>query len=120
MKEKLVVFLGGQSYCLFPWLGTRSFRTVRRLMQKYSSELGIFDIQSEGCVYITFKAKDGGRDLADRIEEIIRRDGLDTSELVFDNEFPVFDKFSDILLILPIFFPFFHAINHKLLWNIST
>jgi ATP-dependent Lhr-like helicase len=97
MDENLVVFLGGQSYVIFPWLGTRAFRTVRRLMQKYSSELGVFDIQSEGCVYITFKAKEGGRALAERISEIIARDGLDTSELVFDNEFPVFDKYDEYL-----------------------
>ena len=97
MDENLVVFLGGQSYVLFPWLGTRAFRTARRLMQKYSAELGIFDIQSEGCVYITFKAKDGGRALAERISEIITRDGIDASELVFDNEFPVFDKYDEYL-----------------------
>ena len=97
MDENLVVFLGGQSYVIFPWLGTRAFRTTRRLMQKYSSELGLFDIQSEGCVYITFKAKEGGRALAERIAEIIARDGLDASELVFDNEFPVFDKYDEYL-----------------------
>mgnify|MGYP003298794739 CR=1 FL=1 len=57
-NENLVVFLGGQSYCLFPWLGTRSFRTLRRFLQKYASELGISDIQSESCHYIKFKARE--------------------------------------------------------------
>ncbi len=97
MDKNLVVFLGGQSYCLFPWLGTRAFRTTRRLLKKYSSELGIYDIQSEGCVYITFKAKDGGKNLAERVSDIIRRDGLDTYSLVFSGEFPVFDKYDDYI-----------------------
>ena len=97
MDKNLVVFLGGQSYVLFPWLGTRAFRTVRRVMQKYSSELGISDIQSEGCYYITFKAKGEGRRLRERITDIIERDGLDPSELVSDGECPVFDKYDEYI-----------------------
>ncbi len=97
MDKNLLVFLGGQSYCLFPWLGTRAFRTTRRLLKKYSSELGVYDIQSEGCVYITFKAKEGGQDLAERISNIISRDGLDTYSLVFSGEFPVFDKYDEYI-----------------------
>jgi ATP-dependent Lhr-like helicase len=66
-------------------------------MQKYSSELGISDIQSEGCCYITFKAKGNGRDLDDRITDIIQRDGLTPSELVSDGECPVFDKYDEYI-----------------------
>ncbi len=97
MNKSLVVFLGGQSYVLFPWLGTRAFRTVRRLLQKCSSELGISDIRSEGCCYITFKAKGDGRNIPERINEIIQRDGLDPSALVFDGECPVFDKYDEYI-----------------------
>lgn len=99
LEEKTVVFLGGQSFAMFPWLGTRSFRTLRRLMQKYSSELGIFDIQSEGCCYITFKAKDVslGREIATHVASIIKRDGLDTAELVFSGESPVYDKYDEFI-----------------------
>ena len=98
MNKKCVVFLGGQSYVLFPWLGTRSFRTMRRILKKYSSELGIFDVQSEGCYYITFKAKpEFGRSLLENINLIIERDGLDTETLVFDGECPVFNKFDEFI-----------------------
>ncbi len=98
MDEKLLVFLGGQSYVLFPWLGTRSFRTIRRVMQKYAGELGISDIQSEGCCYITFKAKgDAGRNFLSALSAILERDGLDTERLVADAECPVFDKYDDVL-----------------------
>lgn len=99
MDKSCVVFLGGQSYVFFPWLGTRSFRTMRRLMQKYAGELGISDIQSQGCAYITFKAKDrrAGEDLLAAIGNIIERDGLDTESLVGDGECPVYDKFDEFI-----------------------
>ncbi len=98
MDKNAVVFLGGQSYVLFPWLGTRAFRTVRRLMQKYSSELGIYDIQSEGCCYISFKSRDGeGKNLCYNLENIIERDGLDPTSLIFDGECPVFDKYDEFI-----------------------
>lgn len=99
VDKDLVVYLGGQSYVLFPWLGTRPFRTLRRLMQRNAGELGISDIQSEGCCYITFKAKDevAGRDLAAAIANIIERDGLDTHNLVSDGECPVYDKFDEFI-----------------------
>jgi len=99
MDKGLVSFLGGQSFVIFPWLGTRAFRTLRRLMQKYSAELGISDIQSESCCYITFKAKDkaAGENLAHAIRNIIERDGLDPHELVFGGECPVFDKYDEYI-----------------------
>ena len=99
MDKSCVVFLGGQSYVFFPWLGTRSFRTMRRLMQKYAAELGISDIQSQGCAYITFKARDrqAGEDLLAAIGNIIERDGLDSESLVSDGECPVYDKFDEYI-----------------------
>lgn len=98
MNENMVVYLGGQSYCLFPWLGTRSFRTLRRFLQKYAGELGISDIQSEGCYYIKFKAKeDYGKNLLFGIRSILDRDGIDTAALVRDGECPVFDKYDEYI-----------------------
>jgi len=98
MDENMLVFLGGQSFVLFPWLGTRSFRTLRKLLHKYSSELGISDIQSQGCCYITFKAKgDAGKNFLFNLRSILERDGIDTHELISDNECPIFDKFDEYI-----------------------
>ncbi len=98
MDNNMLIFLGGQSYVLFPWLGTCSFRTLRRFMQKYASELGIFDIQSQGCCYITFKAKaDAGNNLMFNIRNIIARDGLNTENLVAGGECPVFEKYDEYI-----------------------
>ena len=98
MDDNMLVFLGGQSYVLFPWLGTRSFRTLKRFLQRYASELGISDVQSEGCYYITFKARaDVGKNLMFGIRSILERDGLDTFSLVNGSECPVFDKFDEYI-----------------------
>ena len=95
--DRLVIPLGGQSYVLFPWLGTRPFRTMRRFLQKYAGELGLSDIQGVGCCYITFKAKGDGATLPARIHGIFERDGLRAEDLVFDGECPVFDKYDDFI-----------------------
>ena len=98
MDKNMLVFLGGQSYVLFPWLGTRPFRTLRRFLQKNAAELGLSDIQSQGCCYITFKAKgDAGKRLLDNIRNIFDRDGLDVEKLVADGECPVFDKYDEYI-----------------------
>ena len=98
MRDNMLVYLGGQSYCLFPWLGTRSFRTLRRVLQKYSSELGISDIQSESCHYIKFKAReDAAAGFLFGMRDIIERDGIKTEELVAPGECPVFDKYDEYI-----------------------
>ena len=98
MDKNTVIFLGGQNFVLFPWLGTRAFRTVRRFLQKHSSELGISDVRSEGCVYITFKAsRSAGENLLIGMRQIVAREGVIPSELVFDGECPIFEKFDEFI-----------------------
>ena len=98
LEKKNLVSLGGQSYVLFPWLGTVSFRTLRRLLKTYAAELGISDIESQGCCYITFKAKQGA---AEHIEaaicDILWNLGGDTENLVSASECPVFDKYDEFI-----------------------
>ncbi len=94
MLEKPVISLGGYTKCIFPWLGTRSFRTLRKFIQKHSREFGITGIEFEGCYYITFKME---KDMDDRLmtalADIVRSDGIDCESLVEGSEIPIFDKF---------------------------
>ena len=65
---------------------------------KYSSELGLSDIQSESCHYIKFKANEYcGKNLIFGIRNIIERDGIDPESLVRDGECPIFDKYDEFI-----------------------
>ena len=97
MANKPLVFLGGQSYALFPWLGTRSFRTLKRLLKKYASELGLSDIQSEGCCYITFRMKGNRETFFSRLSDIVEERGLEPTELIQVGECPMADKYDEYI-----------------------
>ncbi|MEE0968039.1 MAG: ATP-dependent helicase, partial [Clostridia bacterium] len=95
MLEHSLVSLGGYSYCLFPWLGTRSFRTLRKFIQQNSKEFKINGIEFEGCYYMTFKMEYDGysfiRSLAKKVEDI----GINCASLVSSGEIPVFEKYDN-------------------------
>ncbi len=95
MLDHPVVSLGGYTRCIFPWLGTRSFRTLRKFIQKHSREFGITGIEFEGCYYITFKMERDGYDtLISELFDIVRREGgIDRRALVEGSEIPIFDKY---------------------------
>ncbi len=98
VTEHSVISLGGYSWCMFPWLGTRSFRTLRKFMQKNSAILGISSIEFEGCYYLKFKME-GNSDysLISSLNSIIDREGLDCYSLVAKGEIPVFDKYDEYI-----------------------
>lgn len=97
--RRMIIPLGGRSYCMFPWLGTRAFRTMRRYLSRNSHRYGISDIQSEGCCYITFRSEDyeDAAALERAIGIDIRREGIDPQDLVGDGEAPVFEKFDEFV-----------------------
>ena len=98
MLTSSLVHLGGYTWCLFPWLGTRSFRTLRKLIGKYRSELGISAIDYEGCYYITFRMERGnGYDLLTSLAYHAEEEGIDPTELSGAGEIPVFDKYDDFI-----------------------
>ncbi len=98
MGERSLIHIGGFSYCLFPWLGTRSFRTLRRYLQKNSARFYISDIEYEGCEYITFKLERGeGADLARAMYEDISKNGMSAQELVSPTEAPSYDKYDEFV-----------------------
>ena len=97
MLEHSLVHLGGYTWCLFPWLGTRSFRTVRRLIQSESKRFGINGVEYEGCYFIRFQMSKGSdyelmQALSARAEM-----GIDANALVSGGEIPVFEKYDDYI-----------------------
>ena len=98
IKHKILVPLGGSSWCLFPWLGTRAFRTILRYLKYNAKEWGLSDIQSERCYYITFKCQvSDPSELLGALREKLAREGVDTYELVAPGECPVYDKYDDYI-----------------------
>ena len=96
MMEHSLVHLGGYTWCLFPWLGTRSFRTVRRLLKKQMPRFRISGVEYEGCYYITFKMSAGNADeLARALAAECEGEGIDRMLLVANSEIPVFEKYDD-------------------------
>ncbi len=96
MLEHSLVHLGGYSWCLFPWLGTRSFRTLRKFIQRNSKDNNISGIEFEGCYYITFKMeKITDLNFITHLLNRVERDGIDKYALVENGEIPVFEKYDN-------------------------
>ncbi|MBQ9796468.1 MAG: DEAD/DEAH box helicase [Clostridia bacterium] len=96
MLNHSLVHLGGYSWCLFPWLGTRSFRTLRKMLRQYAPALQITGIEYEGCNYITFKMSRGNDyELITTLANAVRQGRVSTEDLVSSNEIPVFEKYDD-------------------------
>ena len=89
---RMLIHLGGSTWCLFPWLGTVSFRTLRRFLAKHAKELGISGIEFEGCYYILFRMEGDGKDFC-RVLARLAAGGIDCNTLVAPGEMPVFDKY---------------------------
>ena len=94
MLERPLICLGGYTWCIFPWLGTRSFRTFRKYLAHNASRYGIANIEFEGCNYILFRMdKATDRELVSGLAERVKREGINTAELVGHNELPLFEKY---------------------------
>lgn len=96
MLEDNIVHLGGYTWCLFPWLGTRSFRTLRKFIAKNGSRFGLSSLEFEGCFYMTFRLERGdGESFLSFLKNKVRTEGIDKASLVSESECPVFEKYDD-------------------------
>ena len=98
LTETCIVPLGGYTWALFPWLGTRSFRTLRRYLTKNAGPFKLTGMDFEGCYYMTFKLEGGrGDELMRYISDRIGREGIDLDSIISPNESPVFEKYDDYI-----------------------
>lgn len=90
--------LGGYTWVLFPWLGTRSFRTLRRYLTRNAGRFKLTGMEFEGCYYMTFKLEGGrGDDMMREIMDKIAHDGIDLDSLISPSEAPVFEKYDEYI-----------------------
>ena len=96
MLTHSLVSLGGYTWCLFPWLGTRSFRTLRKFIARNASLCKISNLEFEGCYYMTFRMERGNDyDLLSHLCGIVETDGIDCESLVQSGEVPIFEKYDE-------------------------
>lgn len=94
MLRKSILPLGGSKWVYFPWLGTRSFRTLRRYIVRRSGFARLSGMDFGGCFYMTFKLEGcTGDKLLERLCAEIKSDGIDTEELLSGGEAPLLDKY---------------------------
>jgi ATP-dependent Lhr-like helicase len=98
MLEHSIIHLGGYSWCVFPWLGTRSFRTFRKFLAAHAYEYRISGIEHEAGAYITFKMERGNDyALARGLAAEVERNGISALSLIGQAENPVFDKYDEYI-----------------------
>ena len=97
MLNNSLVHLGGYSWCLFPWLGTRAMRTLKRYISQNKSYFKIGNIESESY-YIIFKMEQNDpKGFIEMLNSNAVIYGIDTYSLVGSTEMPVFEKYDSYL-----------------------
>ncbi len=93
--EKPLICLGGDYWCLFPWLGTYSFFAMERFIKiKCAARLGISGMDSSRPYFINFRMKaDSGEFFRVLAEEAEKE--FDPMELVYPKEIPLFEKYDE-------------------------
>lgn len=97
MLKNSLVHLGGYTWCLFAWLGTRSMRTLRKYIAQNRSEYKISNIESESY-YIMFKMESNNpKGFIDMLNNKAVSEGIDTYSLVGSSDIPIFEKYDTYL-----------------------
>jgi len=98
MLHHSCIHLGGYTWCLFPWLGTRSFRTLRKFLAHSGAPVKLSGMEYEGCYYIKFKMEKGdGEKLIRHLYDKMTKEGIDLESLVSPSENPVFEKYDHFI-----------------------
>ncbi len=95
--DQPLICLGGNMWCLFPWLGTYAFFAMERFLKlKCCDRLGLRGMDSSRPYYIQFTMKVSPQEFfAILIEEAEKE--FDPLDLVYQGEVPVFEKYDEFL-----------------------
>ncbi|NMD87751.1 DEAD/DEAH box helicase [Victivallis vadensis] len=97
MTEKPLICLGGDMWCLFPWLGTYAFLALERFIKlKCAPQLGLSGLDSSRPYFIQFKMKAPKEEFF-RVLAEMEKQPLDPMELVYPGEVPLFEKYDEFL-----------------------
>lgn len=97
ITERPLINLGGEMWCLFPWLGTYSFLALERFLKiKCAGDLGLSGMNSDRPYFMQFSLKVSENEFY-RIVTEKADEPLDPMELVYDKEVPLFEKYDEYL-----------------------
>lgn len=97
VTEEPLICLGGNMWCLFPWLGTYAFLAMERFLKiKCAERLGLKGLDSSRPYFIQFTMR-ASREEFFRILAEEERKPLDPMELVYPGEIPLFEKYDEFL-----------------------
>ena len=95
--DKTLINLGGNMWCLLPWVGTYTFLTMERFLKiKCADRLGLRNLDSARPFFIQFTMKADEATFFRVLTEEIRKP-IDPMELVYPKELPLFDKYDEYL-----------------------
>lgn len=99
LSRNLLLSTGPCQFVLFPWLGTGSFETLKRILKyQLSASLKLTDIQSSGSYYITFRCEHFCEESFWReLENAIFKTEFSPDHLIAKNEYPTTDKYDPCL-----------------------
>ena len=95
--ETPLIHLGGNMWCLLPWVGTYAFLAMERFLKiKCGDRLGLKNFDSARPYYMQFTMKVSEDDFYRIVQEEIQKP-FDPLELVYPKELPLFDKYDEYL-----------------------
>ncbi len=95
--EELLINLGGNMWCLLPWLGTYAFLALERFLRiRCADRLGLRAFDSARPFFMQFTMQAGEKEFFDVLFEEAEQP-LDPLELIYPKELPLFDKYDEYL-----------------------
>ena len=92
-----LINLGGNMWCLLPWVGTYAFLAMERFLKiKCGDRLGLKNFDSARPYYMQFTMKADAEEFYRIVRYEIQKP-IDPLELVYPKELPLFDKYDEYL-----------------------
>ena len=95
LADEPLICMGGNMWCLLPWLGSYAFLALERFLKiRCAAQLGLKGLSSSRPYFMQFKMQVD----ADEFYRIVREQAelpLDPMELLYPGEVPYFDKYDE-------------------------
>lgn len=97
ITHKPLINLGGDMWCLFPWLGTYAFLAIERFLKlKCAEKLGLSGLDSARPYFIEFKMKATEEEFFKVLADTAKQP-IEPLELVYPGEVPLFEKYDEFV-----------------------